>query len=89
MNKYYNPVEGLGYSINESGISVETYADYVVRRKDCTGTDEDGDGKTDSGSVKAEVLKLIDRLPISNYQKDALYYLNGWSSKTIDDAGWH
>lgn len=89
LNKYYNPVEGLGYSINESGISVETYADYVVRRKDCTGTDEDGDGKTDSGSVKAEVLKLIDRLPISNYQKDALYYLNGWSSKTIDDAGWH
>ena len=89
LNKYYNPVEGLGYSINESGISVETYADYVVRRKNCTGTDEDGDGKTDSGSVKAEVLKLIDRLPISNYQKDALYYLNGWSSKTIDDAGWH
>ena len=50
--------------------------------------DLDGDGKTDSGSVKSEVLLIIDSLPISNEQKDALYRMNGWSERTINEAPW-
>ena len=51
--------------------------------------DEDGDGKTDSGSVKVEVLAYIDSLPLTSQQKDVLYFMNGWSARTIDEAPWH
>jgi hypothetical protein len=82
VKKYYAEVE-------PSGIGISTYYDYTKQRAKCKGTDTDGDGRTDSGSVKAEVLHVINSLPISNKQKDALYYLNGWSAKTIYEAPWH
>jgi hypothetical protein len=71
------------------GINIDVYYDYSKQRAKCKGSDNDGDGKTDSGSVKAEVLYVIDSLPITSAQKDALYYLNGWSASTIYEAPWH
>ena len=82
VKKYYNEVE-------PSGIGVDVYYDYSKQRAKCKGVDANGDGKTDSGSVKSEVLYVIDSLPITNSQKDVLYYLNGWSAKTIYEAPWH
>ena len=82
VTKYYNDVES-------SGIGIDVYYDYSKQRSKCKGTDSDGDGKTDSGSVKSEVLKVINSLPITNTQKDALYYLNGWAASTIWQAPWH
>lgn len=82
INRYYSKVEPYG-------ISVENYDDYLVGYKDCHGEDRDGDGKTDSGSKKVQVLAVIDALPITASQKDALYYLNNWSAKTIYEAPWH
>ena len=82
VTNYYDKV----YS---SGVSVGVYYDYCKKRAGAKGTDSDGDGKTDSGSVKREVLQIIHSLPISSYQKDALYYLNGWSASTIWEAPWH
>ena len=82
VKKYYSDVK-------PSGISVKVYYDYSKLRSKAKGTDLDGDGKTDSGSVKREVLQIINSLPISSYQKDALYYLNGWSQSTIWEAPWH
>ena len=82
VGKYYDEVV-------TSGIDMPTYYDYYKQRQECKGTDSNGDGKTDSGSVKAEVMRVIDSLPISSYQKDALYYLNGWSASTIWEAPWH
>ena len=82
VTKYYSDVE-------PSGISVDVYYDYSKKRSKCKGTDLNGDGKTDSGSVKSEVLRVIDALPISSRQKDVLYYLNGWSASTIGEAPWH
>jgi hypothetical protein len=64
------------------------YYDYSKQRAKCKGTDSNGDGKTDSGSVKAEVMRVINALPITRAQKDALYYLNGWSKSTIYEAPW-
>ena len=81
VDKYYNDVES-------HGISIHVYYDYSKQRSKCKGTDKNGDGKTDSGSVKAEVLRVIDSLPITKAQKDALYYLNGWSARTIYEAPW-
>ena len=82
VDKYYNEVE-------PHGISIDVYYDYSKQRSKCKGVDANGDGKTDSGSVKAEVLRVIDSLPLTYSQKDALYYLNGWSAKTIYEAPWH
>jgi hypothetical protein len=82
VKKYYADVE-------PSGISVDVYYDYTKQRAKCKGTDADGDGRTDSGSVKTEVMYVINSLPITYEQKDALYYLNGWSASTIWEAPWH
>ena len=74
--------------IKPLGISEDVYETYTELMKKCKGTDKDGDGKTDSGSVKVEKLRYIDSLPISKAQKDALYRLNGWSERTINEAPW-
>jgi hypothetical protein len=82
VSKYYDKAE-------PHGITVDVYYDYSKQKSKCKGVDANGDGKTDSGSVKAEVLQVINSLPITYAQKDALYYLNGWSAKTIYEAPWH
>ena len=82
VKKYFEEVEPYGISIN-------VYHDYSKQRAKCKGTDSDGDGKTDSGSVKSEVMQVIDSLPISSAQKDALYYLNGWAESKLYEAPWH
>jgi hypothetical protein len=82
VKKYYNEVEPYG-------IDIGVYYDYSKQRAKCKGVDANGDGKTDSGSVKQEVMQVINSLPISYEQKDALYYLNGWSASTIWEAPWH
>ena len=82
VKKYYNEVEPYG-------IGIDVYYDYSKQRAKCKGVDANGDGKTDSGSVKSEVMQVINSLPLTYQQKDALYYLNGWSASTIWEAPWH
>jgi hypothetical protein len=81
VTKYYSDVE-------PAGISVKVYYNYSTKRSKCKGTDADGDGKTDSGSVKSEVLRVINSLPITASQKDTLYFLNGWAESTLHEAPW-
>lgn len=82
VTKYYTDVE-------PSGIDVDVYYDYSKQRSKCKGTDANGDGKTDSGSVKSQVLDIINSMPITYEQKDVLYYLNGWATSTLWEAPWH
>lgn len=86
---YTKKLDELGKSIEETGIQPNVFADYRIRRTECTGVDADGDGKTDSGSKKKEILALIDSLPISDSQKDALYYDNGYAASGLKKAPWH
>lgn len=86
---YTKKLDELGKSIEETGIQPNVFADYRSRRTECTGVDADGDGKTDSGSKKKEILVLIDSLPISDSQKDALYYDNGYAASGLKKAPWH
>lgn len=51
--------------------------------------DCDADGKVINGSKREKVLKLIDSMELSDYQKDVLYLTEGYSEKTIDDAPWN
>ena len=51
--------------------------------------DRDADGEIINGSKREKVLKLIDSMELSDYQKDVLYLTEGYSEKTIDDAPWN
>lgn len=71
------------------GLTVAQYESYSERLKDCRGVDADGDGKTDSGSKKAEVVKLIDSMSLTPAQKDQLYYANNYGASGLKDTPWH
>lgn len=86
---YTKELDGLGKSIEATGIQPNVFTDYRNKRTECTGVDADGDGKTDSGSKKKEILALIDSLPISDSQKDALYFDNGYAASGLKKAPWH
>lgn len=85
---YTQPIEKVGISVEASGIKPDTFVEYKKLRSKCKGVDSDGDGRADSGTVKTEVMEVIDSLPITTEQKDVLYYLNGWSKSTISEAPW-
>ena len=74
--------------IKRTGISPDVFDRYLTELDNCKGTDDDGDGKTDSGSVRAQAIVMIDALPISAAQKDALYLLN-WKESTLSKTPWH
>ena len=53
-------------------------------------TDYDANGKAIRGQAKRDkALAFIDSLPLSNAQKDALYYAAGYAEKTLRKAPWH
>lgn len=85
---YTKQVEKLGYSIEYSGVDPEVFVKYLNLSGKCKGTDSNGDGKADSGSIKQEIMDVIDSLPITDEQKDALYLYNGWSKSKLWQAPW-
>lgn len=80
---------GWNENIRKSGISAEQYGQYLKTKNGFKGTDKDGDGKTDSGSIKVQVLALINSMSLTPAQKDALYYDAGYKATVIDEAPWH
>lgn len=72
-----------------NGIDREDFVSFCQQASQTHGDDLDGDGKTDSGSKKKKVLALIDGMPLTALQKDALYYQQGYAESTISDAPWH
>jgi hypothetical protein len=83
VGKYYEYVK-------PSGIGAKTYYDYYKEKSKCIGTDSNGDGRADAGTVKAEILALIDSLPLTSAQKDALYFAEGsWKEELVNEAPWH
>lgn len=64
--------------IQSSGLPIKTYMEYRNQVREITG-----EGK------KERRMAVIDSLPITNAQKDALYYGEGWAEGTIDEAPWH
>ena len=76
--KYNTVLEEYGTSVANSGISVDMYIDYRIRVKDI-----DGENK------KRDRMAVISSLPISTYQKDALYFAEGWKRSKLYEAPWH
>jgi hypothetical protein len=63
--------------VESSGISIKVFIDYRNKVKDITG-----DGK------KERRMAVIDSMPISNAQKDALYLAEGWAASRLYEAPW-
>ena len=72
-----------------NGIDRNDFVSFCQKASRISGEDLDGDGKTDSGSKKKNVLALINGMPLSAAQKDALYYQQGYAESTIGDSPWH
>ena len=74
--------------VASSGITPETWMQYY-EQANTMKADVDSNGEAIKGSKKKKVLVLIDSLPITDAQKDALYYYNNWAESTIKEAPWH
>ena len=83
---YTKTIEKLGYSVEDSGIDPETFAWYKAEIGKYNDIDLDGDGKADPKLAK---MQFIDSLPITNEQKDVLYFANGWAESKLKYAPWH
>ena len=70
------------------GIGIETYLNYKDQTKGLT-SDKDKNGNSISGSKKKKVMAVINSLPISSSQKDALYLAEGWAKDKLYEAPWH
>jgi len=71
------------------GITPEYFEAYYIQAESATGVDYNGDGRADTGTKKTEILEIIDSLPISDAQKDALYFASGYKESTLSKAPWH
>ena len=86
---YTKPIESLGYSVEDYGISPDVYVEYKDKASKCKGEDANGDGRADTNTVKNQKMEVINALPLTSEQKDALYYLNGWAKSKLPNAPWH
>lgn len=64
--------------VADSGLRIDVYMEYRNAVADITGD-----------SKKERRIAVIDSLPISDEQKDALYLAEGWAESTLDEAPWH
>ena len=81
--------ESKEHTLADYGVDVDTYLDYSERSANCSGVDADGDGKTDSGTLRDSLFAMIDSLPINSSQKDALAMLNYGMNSIKKNAPWH
>ena len=64
--------------VADSGISIKMFVEYRNEVKGITGEDK-----------KARRMAVINSLPISSSQKDALYFAEGWTESKLWEAPWH
>ena len=70
-----------------AGIDLDVFIDFKDSIKGIEG-DKDKHGNTISGSKKAKIMDVINSLPLTKAQKDALYYASGYEKSTIREAPW-
>lgn len=64
--------------VESSGIAIDVFVGYRNQVKGITGEDK-----------KARRMAVIDSLPITDAQKDALYFAEGWAASKLYEAPWH
>lgn len=88
LQTYDKDVYGKAVDAFEAGVSFDVFYDFYFATKGLTA-DKDVIGKTVSGSLKDKKLVAIDAMPLTDGQKDALYFAAGYPESTLDDAPWH
>jgi hypothetical protein len=78
-----------GYTLEDFGVSIKDYKVYKQKLPDCQGVDANGDGKTDSGTKRDAILRMIDSLPISDEAKEGLALMSYSKSSIRKNAPWH
>ena len=77
-----------GDELRESGVGFDRWLAFKADIAELT-SDKDESGKTISGSLKAKVLDVIDGYDISDAQKDALYFAEGYSESKLKESPWY
>ncbi len=70
-----------------AGIDLDVFIDFKQQTAGIEG-DKDKNGNTIDGTKKAKIMAVIDSLPLTKAQKDALYYASGYKESTIREAPW-
>ena len=79
-------VNGYQEFAEPAGVSVDVYAQFVKNTKGLTDIkDKNGDVEV---SKREQVLDVIDSLPITRKQKDAIYLAAGYAESKIWDVPW-
>lgn len=84
----YNAMRDYKEYCEADGIPVDTFVK-VWEYNSKTKADVDANGNSINGSKRVKVLAYIDELPISDYEKDSLYYACGYAPSTLKNAPWH
>ena len=87
--KYAHPIGDYGKSLADVGLDPDIYLEYKELKKGCKGVDADNDGTADSGTLRAAKFEMIDSLPITNDQKDALAAIDYGMKSIKRYAPWH
>ena len=58
-----------------AGIELDTYVEYRIQKSGYT--------------KKADIMRIIDVMALTDKQKDTLYFAEGWAESTLDEAPWH
>lgn len=82
ISQFYTKYKG-------TGLPEANFEQYLIKKQACKGVDKDGDGRAESGTKKAQVMAVIDALPVSNEVKDALYFAEDYKASTLYEAPWH
>ncbi len=85
---YNGDVYAKASAANDQGVSYDTYYDYYFTTKDMHA-EKDENGKSISGSKKAQVVEYINSLNIPPEQKDALYLAAGYTEKSLKSQPWN
>ena len=85
---YNGDVYAKASAANDQGVSYDTYYDYYFATKDMHA-EKDENGKSISGSKKAQVVEYINSLNIPPEQKDALYLAAGYTEKSLKSQPWN
>ena len=72
----------------EKGLTPKQYVEYKTVTADLT-SEKDADGNTIQGSKKEKVLAAINDMNISDSLKTALYFAEGYTESTLDEAPWY
>ena len=80
---YIKPLEGLDYSIEDTGMDIDTFLRERAAVNEFTG-DTDENGKSIPYSKINKAFPYIDSLPLTSAQKTALAVACGWSLKTVE-----